>query len=335
MSASTQTILHIGMPKTGTTTLQKRLYAHHSDVCYLGKFYPPQDYFLNEGIERMICAIRDGWVADKLAEQSRQQVAAILGETDRNALIWSDEEATLTSRVRLQQRAIDYQKIFGDCKILLTMRNALPYVQSLHRHLVTTYQVDRSRKLMSKQLKRSYWEKPRFLSMAQWLETLGYTPDQPDKYGVDNLIDVNAIAEIFADVFGSDNVAIFLFEHMVEDFDDYVSELSQFLNIDANESLKLLSGHRDASATSLATVANMQKICESSWRTLLFQSAPQSLRNRMAGIPAVSEKTPTTLPVELEVPENWQQRINETASLSNQQLVKNWNLPLEQYGYSL
>lgn len=41
MSApQTRLLLHVGLSKTGTTTLQRALFANHPEISYLGKYVP-------------------------------------------------------------------------------------------------------------------------------------------------------------------------------------------------------------------------------------------------------------------------------------------------------
>ena len=44
--------LHIGFPKTGTTTLQKHLFTEHSQIVYLGK--PTRSEWLKEKMHTLI-----------------------------------------------------------------------------------------------------------------------------------------------------------------------------------------------------------------------------------------------------------------------------------------
>ncbi len=327
------TCLHIGMPKTGTTTFQKRLYPRHSEIFYLGKFYPPQPYFLNQDIEAIISKIRDQSLAEAEIPAYRARYQQLVAAAEGKMVVWSDEEATLTSHARLKQRARNYRDIFGTCRILITVRSPMAYVQSLHRHLVTTYQVDRNRKLMTKALKRSYWEKPKFLTMEQWLETVGYCPGESEKYGLNNLIDVASVAEIFAEVFGDEQIGIFLFEQMVNDLPGYIDRIAEFLSIDSKECLDYLGGHKDASAVSAATVSRMKNICASPWRTALFRSAPQWLRNQMAGVAVHPGSSLAVSLQELEIPDLWQDRILSVAHDSQQRISQRWQVPFDQFDY--
>ena len=44
---------HIGLPKTATTTLQDYLSPFHSQVPYLGKYYPPKRCLLGAAVEEV------------------------------------------------------------------------------------------------------------------------------------------------------------------------------------------------------------------------------------------------------------------------------------------
>ncbi len=328
--------LHIGMPRTGTTTLQTRLYPEHSQIFYLGKFYHPLPLFLNRQVEDLLTQIRDQHLGEQQLSALRSQFETLTApglEAGKRPL-WSDEETALTSLKALKKRAHAFRVIFGPCKILITMREPISYIKSMYLHLLTTYQVDRHRRLMNRGLRRPYAQKPRFLPIEQWLQELGFDNHSEERFSGANLIDVASIAEIFEENFGPEHVGIFLFEQMVEDLPAYVADVSRFLGIGEDEMLSRIGGHREAKRVSQETVDRLREICESPVKTTIFRVAPQWLRYRMAGLkPERAE--PSFERAETIIPDVWERRILEVARDSHQRLLHRRSLPFERYGYPI
>jgi hypothetical protein len=323
--------IHIGLPKTATTTLQDYLYPFHSQVFYLGKYYPPKPFFLNPDVERVINGIRDPRRDDgrlpELRDVYRRTTAAALQAG--KVPIWSDELEVRVSHAHLRSKARAFRAIFGPCKVLITVRQPISFVKSLYLHLLTSYQIERERWL-SETVRRGYAQKPVFASLEQWLERTGFKPKDESQYGVANMIDIGSLAEIFAESFGAERVGIFLFEQMVEDMPAFVSELSGFLGIDGSEAHSRIEGHRSTQRVSQRTVERLRAICDSPFQMTAFRFGPQWLRNRMTGIGTARNGDQRA---EITVPPVWRERIEDVARESHGRLLRRWPLPLERYGY--
>lgn len=325
--------LHIGMPKTATTTLQHFVYPFHSQVYYLGKFYPPLPFYLNRQIEEIIVEIQDrDPSAERLAElRSSYQKLTTPAFAAGKIPIWSDELAVRTSHADLKTRARRFRAICGDCKVLITIRHPVSFVKSLYLHMLTTYQIDRERWL-ERTKRAGYAQKPVFVTIDQWLEKIGFCPGNEAVFGVNNFIDIASIAEIFAEQFGPENIGIFPFEQMVEDLPTFVHEISKFLGIGEVETLKLVQGHRSAQRVSQETVERLRHICASPMHTTLFRFAPQGIRNWMTGLTTKNGSKPIRR-ADVAVPAPWVKRIEEVSRESNGRLLQNWSVPLESFGY--
>jgi hypothetical protein len=326
--------LHVGMPKTGTTTLQMRVYPSHPDIFYLGKFYQPLPFFLNYDVAEIITRIRDERLAepDLAVLRDKYQRLCQPALAEGRLPLWSDEEAAMAPRARVRERAQAFREVFGPCKVFLTIRNPISYIKSLYLHLVTTYQIDRQRRMMSKGLNRSYAQKPRFLTIEQWLQSMGFSPADDQRFTVANLIDTAAILEIFDTYFGKDQVRVFLFEQMLQDLPGYLSNIADFLEIDKAQCISLIGEHRDATRISQFTYDRMRAICQSTALSTIFRFGPQWLRNRMGGVTQRESHLPRA---EIEIPGGWLEQIETLAKDSHRRLLERWPLPLSDYGYPL
>lgn len=107
-----KTVLHIGCPKTGTTSLQRHLFRDLPHVHYLGHYSR-----LNPKLHKVPHGARD---RDGIAHDWNRAVAA--AGTDKRVLLYSQEKLTYYPAVLAPQVAETIRGITGDATILITIR---------------------------------------------------------------------------------------------------------------------------------------------------------------------------------------------------------------------
>jgi len=328
---------HLGLPKTGTTTLQNYLFPDHSQIYYLGKW---THVALSRHAEIERHETKEGHPAgcrnplvDELLFQIfkenplRLNIARSLDLFSQSVSpsiqgnripVWSWEGMAMSPSVRRRTDAQNLRTVFGPSKILIVLRNPVELLVSLYLQRLKA-------NLWGTKLKR--WGGPNFPTFEKWMQI------QWKRLG-DSLLDYARTIEIFADQFGTEGVGIFLFEQLQEDSRSYYKSICDFLQIDAQEAFSLLMDLHDNKRLTVAHMHNLREIRRRPWKNLTFRRADRRLRKKMVGI----KRDDTALdaaPYEVEVSRAWRENIDRVTGDGNRYLAKTWNLPLEAYGYPL
>lgn len=327
---------HIGLPKTGTTTLQAHLFSQHSQVYYLGKWAGKarnrhQEHQWHGSKKGYPAGCRNRLVEELLYQIYKQdclnpdmsrsmelysQSVAPSMENDQ-VPVWSWENTAYGDLKRRQRVAKNLRAVFGPCKILIVLRNPLDLMVSRYLFRLESH-------LWGKKMKK--WSSSSFVPFEKWLQNQLKGPQ-------DFLLDYGRTIEIYADHFGKKAVGIFLFEQLKEDSRSYYESLCHFIEIDTQEALGLLSNRHKKKRLTTAHMEKLKEIKRSPWRILAFRFANRRLRRKMVGFqnnPALDGP-----PAQIEVNKAWRERIARVTRDGNRYLVKSWNLPLETYGYAL
>jgi len=127
--------LHVGLPRTGTTSLQLNLFNRHPELAYLGK---PQ-HFLHAGVGRLLRGLTElddaAWSA-ALPGLRERVVAPWLARPGPHLL--SEEElstGTLSRRVSRAAIADRLVDLFPGARVILCVRRQPDLVRSLYCHL--------------------------------------------------------------------------------------------------------------------------------------------------------------------------------------------------------
>jgi hypothetical protein len=320
-------VIHIGMPKTATKTLQWRVFAEHSDIFYLGRYDGPG--FREK--HRKFQACRDEHVfkvMDQIAysgihhpniSQCRDLLRTYFGthNPDYKQPVWSWESYCTDSRINRELRARNLKDVFGSARILVTIRNPKKLLESA----------------FLQQLKRDNigagYKRGRgifYTSIDQWL--------QRDKGGdITNHLDYAETIRMYVDQFGVENVCVQTFEQLLHSKEVFFENLSSFMGIDSEETLSLVDTNVDNSRWSATQLDRLSSINSSPRQALEFRLAGKEKRRKMldigkGGVPKnPGEKA--TAPISTA----WQQRIVDRTREGTQWLDETFQLGLQELGY--
>jgi hypothetical protein len=311
--------IHIGFPKTGTTTHQNHLFSKHSQILYLGKPYrddPLQKEMHNlikqESTTYQSSALRDYLDKLEIDEPDRG--------TKKKILVVSDEIMVSVSKVRdkgvVARRLQEVFAPFVPCKILITLRNQFEILKS-------TY-ISGCRLLTKTSVPGRY--RGRFVGFEEWLE---FSYENLDRSHMGNFIYLNTI-DYYCKLFGRDNVRVLLFEEFIYNKAGYIKELSEFLDIGENEAMALIETAHDNERIDQARL---------DFEHLVGSRVPMG-KNRFISRAAsifrffhkISGKDGKA---KVGFPGYWTERLNAVYCEGNRKLAEQFNLPLETYNYPL
>jgi hypothetical protein len=294
-------VLHVGIHKTATTSLQQAFFPNHPDIDYLGRMYA------NPDISDLIHSIyrKDAIEFTDRDLDAHRGTLEVRRRLDGRRVVAISEEFlsgdTYADRGVIARRLL---RVFGPSKVVITIRNQLAIVVSEY--------VDRARS-------REY------VGFDRWV-----------RHGIDNwhasslrLYDYARLAKFYADLMGSENVGIFLFEEFVADNASFFDKLCKFMGV-GNEGVVPRFAGLHANPTKSSRLLNYKKLRAVFGTTVHFSRlVPRMVNERFQGFL-------TRGPAARIVPLPATVRILErTYAESNKRLADTFYLPLAKYGYPL
>jgi hypothetical protein len=297
-------VLHIGFPKTGTTTLQGALFARHPQIANLGE--------PNKGNTLALRALRRVWKScseDALKqsraneERSRGLWKEALAECPAGSVpVFSKETLTLPD---FYKSADDDRlpnalySVIGPARIVMVARHQIRMIESLYLY---------------------HAKGSRYEPLEPWLRA---------NDSAFELFHFNKVADTYAKVFGKENVALFLLEELQADPSDFARRICGFIGVDPEPGAALVSGERRNVRVS-EKYYNYAKL-----RKRLGLNIPLG---RFAP-PFIRELFKTTVmggrTAKIKLPPAWAERLEDRYRGDNRRLADDWNLPLERFGYPL
>ena len=314
------TFIHLGLSKTATTTLQTQLFENHSQLHYFGKFTnggvhkPVRSAFLAKKV-RIIQSDKD-----HLLEKSIPEQLAYAKEHNLTPLL-SQEGLSNGTPERKRKQALRLKETFGDCKAILVVREPVSFIQSCYTQQLMNFHTipfGQSAKWTKKTGKP-----PRYFDINQWLEACWNPQNPPQK-----ILSTADTADIYAEVFGKENVSVLIFEELVRHPNAFVERFCKTLNINTQEAQKLLKEKRANDRITVDIVERIQQMEKSPLQRIRFRCASRQKRWDIL-IP----NRDCTEKFRPELSNHWKKTIWKFCREQNQRLAAGWNLPLADYGY--
>jgi hypothetical protein len=137
--------------------------------------------------------------------------------------------------------------------------------------------------------------------------------------------------EIYSDVFGRDNVGVFLFEKLVQDPECYFREVCRFIGVDDDMGWQVSCGQRENEGWTEGQVERLQRICLSRWQSRLFRRLPADKRAHWLGL----DKPDGTPKLKVAIPDAVARLIEDQNRDDHRVIQERWSVPLEVYGYAV
>lgn len=317
----TQFVLHAGLPKTGTSTLQKVVFPHHPEIFYLGKDFKSN---IKRGcrsvaIHRLFEPIL--WTTDqpRSVQQLRQRYEQlVLASLNDQSCVLGSWEALGIESPHVFRRVIErLNAMVGDCRFAICLRNPITWLESLYFQHLRGQFVNESRR-------ETFGDLP-YMSMDRWLQSFLTGAHGP-------LIPPYARnVRTAIKILGRKNVGVLVFEALCEDPRSYHQAFADFLNVGSNEFLRLgLREHenRRLSISQLEFIRSFDDTLRHGiWRDM--DSEARRLALREAVDPAFDAAATVGMdPI-------WAARIAKAASSGHRWLADEFCLDLAGFGYAV
>ena len=316
-------VLHIGLSKTATTTLQRAVFQNHSQICYLGK--------IAGSTHGRQCVSADTyeflapllWRTDQpcnIAAASDFFAATLAPRAEANQILLGSWEGLGQQGIASFEASL--QRLVaacGACRILISLRDPLTRLPSMYLQHLRGNQ---------KQLARTY------VTFDEWLDS------QEQRLG--SLQDVFAYreyVEVAVRLLGAANVGVFLFEAFRSDPEQYLQDVSGFLGVDAQETIDLAEGQHLHTRLFESQVNRMQAINSSLVGRLAWRLSSVERKKKSIGFSDTNGVIQSTVaddsPASVELSPETAQRILDASREGNNWLVTELHLELQKYGYAL
>jgi hypothetical protein len=319
-------IIHLGLPRTATKTLQWRLFACHSEIYYMGRYdghifkgkYSKFDACRDEDVQTIMNEIAYGHVYSPDFGKCQKILEGIFIKANEKNLVpvWSWESYSTDILSKKRVRARNLKKVFGEAKIFITLRNPVTLLES-------AYFLHLRRDNVGARWKGRW---PFYYPIEKWLE----------KYFIGEVQYYLQYAEtikVYVEHFGLDNIHVFLFEDLLNDRQLFFEKICMAMEIDVDEGVKLTEKSVDNTRWTEAQIDALIKIKKSKLQSLSYRFSDKSRRKEMLGLDHMNMPLVKGNKAEAQIPSAWKKRILTLTREGNVWLTEKFNLPLSQYGY--
>lgn len=315
-------LIHLGYPKTATTTIQNRFFSKHPKINYLGR------PFLNEEISKAMYIISDYddlifdhyldflvGVFDKNLQENKINILSSEHHTHKFTLILGGAAernlGLIAKRLALILKQIEDIEI----QFLFTLRNPISMFESYYIQKYNDF----------KKTDLNSFEKFYNYSIANL------------DHGFMLSLDYNCVISYYEKLFGKQNINILIFEEFLSDKNNYFSKLSKITAIEKNEIFEFIGGGKENISNkdrfgrkfkySVREKSYFYKTLKMIYLKTNFKH-PIFLRLKDLLLYLFSEKTEA-----IKLTDQQKQEIIEIFSNSNYELSNKYNLSLERFGY--
>jgi hypothetical protein len=310
-------LLHIGLPKTGTTTIQQALFARHSQVYYLGKdrarFIHPKGCTTGETYIILRPLLWDLATSVDHERVNSLYTRHLLPNVAAEKVITGSWEAlglrTAEDNVEMMQRVL---RVFGGCRIMITLRNPLTQITSHYLQHLQGHFIKQNRGFMGRSV---------FLEFDEWYKR------RLARWGMFCYSETIRAART---LLGKEHVGVFLFEELIEDSSRYYRNLCAFLGINAEEALTLVSERHLNKRISQDQVQWLKKMNASFWKRTALLNMNSRWRKRL-----FQKHENMSAPAKVSIPSTIALQIADKTRPGHRWLAEHFALPLDRYGYPL
>jgi len=295
--------IHVGVPKSGTSTLQQVFFPRHAGIDY--REWPKLPAFYEA-----IYAGNANYSADVLSA-ARSEVAAAFQPNGR-PIVLSKEHLT-RHNFNAGLFADRLAAVLGTFKVIITIREQLALLES-------GYLWD------LRQLKRPWSGGIPARSFDAFLHSHWNAMSSPKQGSRIAGVEYSSIIRHYERLVGRENVGVFLFEEMTRDHNVFSDQLCKFIGVDPAAAPRIESARNPRlSKRELFAWKAMAYCVPLPLNKVVQEHLPEGVRSLLAGGDRVTVK----------MPDEWRIRLRQFFAPGNRYLVSEYGLPLERHGYAL
>lgn len=317
-------LIHIGLPKTATTMLQRHLFAKHSQIYFLGISDVMGERYRRCRDAKTLSIMFDAvWKEPskpnvELCRKRYQEIQCIASDNQQSPL-FSLETLSLNTRGWREIRASNLRKILGRSKIVMAVRHPVELIRSVYSQYI-------KRELIF----AAPGKAARLLDINQWINKgfkKSHTP--PTCH-----LDYARTIQTYANQFGKKAVYVAVFEDLKEDSSNFIRNLCRFLDIDSQEGLDLTAQKSANVRLSSANMEALRSIRRSPLRAIRFRYSKPMQRMRMIGMSETDDVGDADKTAE-QIDKDLIAAVEDMTREGNRLLVEEWGLALERHKYPL
>jgi hypothetical protein len=318
--------LHIGYPKTATTTLQKHLFPKHSGILSLQNYGEPS--FIKN-----IFSSRENSIKRNLKSITEELSGYITNEY--NNYIYSSESLTSFSMffrqnpypflytlepnsvARKLKTAFGETGVFDRVKIIVSIRRQNDLLKSMYAQVYN---------LVFK----------RYRVTNTFQKFINFAIENKDNFILDSLQYNDVITE-YENIFDKENVCVLVFEQLIQDRDTYIEKLCSFMNIDSKEAIRLIEDkHTNKKSSTNGYKTDKRELLN----VLQYYLGRFNIKSPGIGLSKTglyknikSIKAPARTLKNIEIKEADERYLNDLFGDGNNKLSERYNLRLDEYYY--
>ncbi|MEC9368530.1 MAG: hypothetical protein VX871_07535 [Pseudomonadota bacterium] len=298
-------VIHIGFPKTATTTLQDHLFGMHPGIMSVAR------PFADKRIGDLCTALAIG---DDM-EFDQAGLSAAVGRARSQAravIIYSDETVVNTSIRSIAAKRL--KALMPDAHVLAVLRSQTSSLASMYAN-------------SGRRLRPA--PEPYGGRHVNFEEYLTFNFANPSR-GFLQTLDYARILSVYEKLFGRERVHVLLFEEFISDPRAFAGKLAKVLGLDPGEVARHLEGRHSHQRTA-ESVARYQALrSRFLWGVPLSRVVPGAAKIKKVLFAFWGDK-----PLKVVYPGDWESKIGDLFREGNRAISDKYGPPLERYGYPL
>lgn len=318
-------VLHAGMSKTATSTLQRSLFQNHSDIFFVGKFLDNRQPkgCLNNDIYNCLKPIFWNLSSSYDPQVQRHAFSNIVAPllNGKSVAIASWEALIVLPNPKFKTLIERWGNSCQNASLLVSIRNPLSWVGSAYLQALQGQYLKGGRREFGTHI---------YLDFDQWI-----SKKVKIAKGMDRWLSYARNIETAADILGHSNVCAVAFEQLRSEPDIYYRTISEFLNIDYSESIALVNEKHFNRRLQRKHIEHIKSIDRSLYKRIKWLFTSRSARSNSANINSRSQLDNKNPPAGVEIGKKWVSEISNATRSGNNYLADQFGLNLKEYDYPL
>ncbi len=323
--------IHLGYPKSASSSLQRCLFDLHDEVNYFG-IVPTGNVGRDTPLRNHDSRFLQDERLQQLHRSLTQKNRAEFSQTDVEALFEKRVQPFLESgRVNVLSNERFLSVFFAYPNLVAKARRLKGLVPDAHILIVIRNQVD----IITSQYRDWPFDPRDFtggasVSIGRWVD---FALEYDDEIGFLQSLKYDKVVDLYEDLFGTESVSVLCLEHLASDVASFAEDIASCLQIDATQTETLLRGcHENKGVT---RKRNLYRHLKRMYPVGRIEGLLQRFDRVMGS--ALKDRLDTFLDTgpkaSYTIPPPQARKVRDVFSQSNQSLEQSRGLPLSEYNY--